>query len=82
MEVRKTDDLVEVANVDELDNGNMMMFNIDDREILIARVGDNYYSADNRCPHMGGAIYPVENLMGLLLYVQDTIVNLILPTAM
>ena len=48
------DDLVEVANVDELDNGNMMMFNIDDREILIARVGDNYYSADNRCPHMGG----------------------------
>ena len=48
------DDLVEVANVDELDNGNMMMFNIDDHEILIARVGDNYYSADNRCPHMGG----------------------------
>jgi len=48
------DDFVEVAMVDELDDGNMMMFSADDHEILVARVGDNYYSADNRCPHMGG----------------------------
>ena len=47
-------DFVEVAMVDELDDGNMMLFSVDDREILIARVGNNYYSADNRCPHMGG----------------------------
>jgi len=45
------DDFVEVAMVDELDDGNMMMFSADDHEILVARVGDNYYSADNRCPH-------------------------------
>jgi len=24
------------------------------REILLARVGDNYYATDNRCPHMKG----------------------------
>ncbi|MFC2018350.1 Rieske (2Fe-2S) protein [Chloroflexota bacterium] len=24
------------------------------REILLARIGDRYYAAQNRCPHMGG----------------------------
>ena len=24
------------------------------REILLARVGDSYYAADNRCPHLNG----------------------------
>ena len=27
---------------------------VGNREILIAQVGDRYYAADNRCPHMGG----------------------------
>ncbi len=48
------DDFVEVGLVDELDDGNMMMSTIEEREILVARVGNNFYSADNRCPHMGG----------------------------
>jgi 3-phenylpropionate/trans-cinnamate dioxygenase ferredoxin subunit len=48
------DDFVDVGLVDELDDGNMMMTTIEGREILVARVGDNFYSADNRCPHMGG----------------------------
>jgi len=26
------------------------------REILLAKVGDKYYAADNRCPHMGGKL--------------------------
>ncbi|HXZ95075.1 MAG TPA: Rieske 2Fe-2S domain-containing protein, partial [Dehalococcoidia bacterium] len=26
------------------------------REILLARVGDTFYAADNRCPHMGGSL--------------------------
>ncbi|MBZ2164877.1 Rieske (2Fe-2S) protein [Methanobacterium spitsbergense] len=47
-------EFVEVALVDELDDGNMLMSNINGQEILVARVGDNYYGADNRCPHMGG----------------------------
>jgi 3-phenylpropionate/trans-cinnamate dioxygenase ferredoxin subunit len=45
---------VEVSIRDELKDGNMKMTAVDGREILIARVGDNYYAADNRCPHMGG----------------------------
>ena len=45
---------VEIATTDELEEGNMKMFAVSGREILLARVGDNYYGADNRCPHMGG----------------------------
>jgi len=45
---------VEIATIDELNDGNMKMATVSGREILLARVGDNYYSADNRCPHMGG----------------------------
>ena len=45
---------VEIATTDELMDGTMKMATIEGREILLARIGDNYYSADNRCPHMGG----------------------------
>ena len=75
------DDFVEVGLVDELDDGNMMMSTIEEREILVARVGNNFYSADNRCPHMG-KIYRAAHLKELLLLVQDIIVCLILKTAM
>jgi len=45
---------VEMATINELTEGSMKMATIEGREILLARVGNNYYSADNRCPHMGG----------------------------
>jgi 3-phenylpropionate/trans-cinnamate dioxygenase ferredoxin subunit len=45
---------VEIATTDELEDGSMKMFAASGREILLARIGDNYYGADNRCPHMGG----------------------------
>ncbi len=48
------DNYVEVGNVNELDDGNMMMIEIEGREILVARIGEKFYSADNKCPHMGG----------------------------
>jgi 3-phenylpropionate/trans-cinnamate dioxygenase ferredoxin subunit len=32
----------------------MKMFNLGKHEILLARVGDTFYAADNRCPHMNG----------------------------
>jgi 3-phenylpropionate/trans-cinnamate dioxygenase ferredoxin subunit len=34
----------------------MKAVNVVGREILLARVGDNYYAAQNRCPHMGGKL--------------------------
>ncbi len=45
---------VEVAKAGELVDGSMKQVSAGGREILVARVGDTYYSADNRCPHMGG----------------------------
>lgn len=45
---------VEIGAKNELMDGCMKMASVSGREILIARVGDNYYAADNRCPHMGG----------------------------
>lgn len=45
---------VEVAKADELTDGSMKQVSVGGQEILLARVGAIYYSADNRCPHMGG----------------------------
>ncbi len=44
----------EVATKDELMDVNMKMAKVNGHEILLARAGDDYYAADNRCPHMGG----------------------------
>ena len=45
---------VEILKKDELNDGQMKMKEIDGHEFMIAQVGDNYYVADNLCPHMGG----------------------------
>ncbi|MFP3879422.1 MAG: Rieske (2Fe-2S) protein [Dehalococcoidia bacterium] len=45
---------LEVAETDELRNGTMKAAAVGSREILVARVGDTYYAADKRCPHMKG----------------------------
>jgi 3-phenylpropionate/trans-cinnamate dioxygenase ferredoxin subunit len=44
----------EIFKKDELNDGEMKMKEINGHEYMIARVGDNYYASDNRCPHMGG----------------------------
>lgn len=45
---------VEVASTEEFRDGSMQMFLVDGQQLVVARVGDNYYCAENRCPHMGG----------------------------
>jgi 3-phenylpropionate/trans-cinnamate dioxygenase ferredoxin subunit len=47
---------MELLKVSELKQGEMKAVSIDDKEVLVARVGDKYYAADNRCPHMGGKL--------------------------
>jgi 3-phenylpropionate/trans-cinnamate dioxygenase ferredoxin subunit len=47
-------DLREVGRTDELADGSMKKVVVDQREILIARVGDHLYAMDARCPHFGG----------------------------
>ena len=49
-------EFVKVSQIDELKDGTMKEVLAQGREILLARVGDNYYAADNRCPHMGGEL--------------------------
>jgi 3-phenylpropionate/trans-cinnamate dioxygenase ferredoxin subunit len=45
---------IEVAKVEELKSGTMKKVIAEGHEILLARVGDKYYAADNRCPHKKG----------------------------
>ncbi len=47
---------IEVGKTGELVKGTMKEVLIKGQEILLVRVGDNYYSSDNRCPHMGGKL--------------------------
>jgi hypothetical protein len=42
--------LVEVSKTGELQDGTMREVSVNGREILLARVGDRYYAAGNRCP--------------------------------
>jgi len=48
--------LVEVSKTGELEDGAMQAVLAQGREILLARAGDKYYAADNRCPHLGGKL--------------------------
>lgn len=49
-----TDDFTEALNMNELIDGEMKKVSVEGQELLIARVGDRFYCAQNRCPHMGG----------------------------
>ena len=48
--------LMEVAKSGELEDGTMKKVLARGHEILLAKVADKYYAADNRCPHMGGKL--------------------------
>jgi 3-phenylpropionate/trans-cinnamate dioxygenase ferredoxin subunit len=48
--------LVTVGSQDELADGAMKHAPTERGEVLVARVGDSYLVADNRCPHMGGRL--------------------------
>jgi len=47
---------VVVGKSDEIADGTMKHAPTEKGEVLVARVGDQYYVADNRCPHMGGRL--------------------------
>lgn len=42
------------ANITELNDGSKKKVILNGQEIMLARVGTNYYAIANRCPHMGG----------------------------
>lgn len=51
--VDRTKSFAQVAKAGDLKDGTMKDVKVGEHEILLARVGDKYYAADNICPHMG-----------------------------
>ncbi|MDP3879502.1 MAG: Rieske 2Fe-2S domain-containing protein [Dehalococcoidales bacterium] len=49
-------DFIPIAKTTQLKDGAMIEARAGDREILLARVGKQYYAADNICPHMGARL--------------------------
>lgn len=48
--------MVKAGKVGELADGALKSASTKQGEFLLARVGNNYYAADNRCPHMKGKL--------------------------
>ena len=46
--------LIRVASVDDLPEGTMKKYHVEDKEVLIAKVEGKYYATQNKCPHFGG----------------------------
>lgn len=47
-------EFIDVCSTLDVPDGSLRKRAIDGREILLAKAGERYYAADNRCPHMGG----------------------------
>jgi len=48
---------VDVGASDDVAGGAMKSVNADGRELVLARVGETYYAAQGRCPHLGGRLW-------------------------
>ncbi len=48
--------LVDVGSVRDLADGEMRSVSVEDKDLLIVRVGGEFFAADERCPHMGGRL--------------------------
>jgi 3-phenylpropionate/trans-cinnamate dioxygenase ferredoxin subunit len=47
-------EFVEVAKTEDLKSGTMKKVTVEGQEVLLIRVGDKYFAASDRCPHMNG----------------------------
>ena len=45
---------ITAVNVEDFENGTMRRVEVEDHEFLVAKVGDTFYVADDRCPHLHG----------------------------
>jgi len=51
-----TADFEELLKADDLKDGQMKAYTAGGRQILVARVGDQFYAGDNDCPHLRGKL--------------------------
>lgn len=49
-------DYADALGADEIEAGSMKAVDIGGKKVLVARVGDKYYAADNACPHLKGSL--------------------------
>jgi 3-phenylpropionate/trans-cinnamate dioxygenase ferredoxin subunit len=47
---------IEIPGVVDMSDGEMRQADVDGHELVVARVGERFYVADNRCPHLGGRL--------------------------
>lgn len=47
-------DFVSAANVKDFNDSPMKVVEVNGKEVLIAKIGEEYLATSNRCPHMGG----------------------------
>lgn len=47
---------IQAGKASEFKDGMKKKVLVEGCEILLARVGENYYAVGNRCPHMGGEL--------------------------
>lgn len=48
--------LVQVAAVDDVPPGWVLKLRVGNRELALARAGDEFFAMDNSCPHAGGPL--------------------------
>ena len=46
--------LARITDINDLSEGTMKKYQVQDTEILVARIGGKYYATKNKCPHFGG----------------------------
>ncbi len=45
-----------VASVDEVQDGSTRLVEVDDRLVILSRIGDEYFCIDDICTHDGGTL--------------------------
>ncbi len=46
-----------IAAVQDIPDGGMKKYDVDDREITVARIGESIYAFDDRCRHMNAPLH-------------------------
>ncbi len=57
---------IEASNTSDFQDMTKKELNLRGQDIMLARVGENYYAIANRCPHLGGNL-AAGNLEGTII---------------
>lgn len=49
-------EFVKVAQVSDLADGEMKSVSVGSRDVLLAKMGDDFFAVDNACPHVGAPL--------------------------